>query len=473
MTRRASGRHWFGWSLAALAAVGGGCGTSNEARAGAAGAAGRDAAGAAGAAGAAAAAGRDAAAPDGDAGRGGGDASFGGAAGRDAAAPDGDADARVPEGTPVGDFGAVGDGVTDDTAALASALASGDDLVFAPGHRYLVRGPLRIDADGEQRLSGEGATIVTDGVIDRLFVVDKPSGTLRCRDLDVDGERRIGGAWLLKSAFDFDGCDVRALYSESSNAIAYQLDVARPMGDATISNAVCDSIESKANGVIGDGPGAARCVYVRWQTTAPVTVRLTGSTMGNVWGDDGDVIHIAQENDVYDAPTRVIVKDSELFYGSRRVVKNFSSNTYWENVTFRSVEPGHPKLGGAVSAGMVVTSVHSGDNVSNRHVYRGCTFIGSARERRAIISAVDDVVFDACKFVGATFAIYRSGGGVCFENNQVDSSFEMYDYTTEPPLFLGPIVEVNTTPAGDYVNFSATPPAPSGSFECPRVVAEP
>lgn len=46
------------------------------------------------------------------------------------------------------DFGAVGDGVTDDTAAIAAALASGVKKIHFPAGTYLYTPPLIIDVDG-------------------------------------------------------------------------------------------------------------------------------------------------------------------------------------------------------------------------------------------------------------------------------------------------------------------------------------
>ena len=46
---------------------------------------------------------------------------------------EGELDVPTSEAVSVGDFGAAGDGVTDDTAALTAALASGENLLFPSG----------------------------------------------------------------------------------------------------------------------------------------------------------------------------------------------------------------------------------------------------------------------------------------------------------------------------------------------------
>ena len=69
---------------------------------------------------------------------------------------------RLP--VPVEDYGAVGDGVADDTAALQRALDSGGPgtrLVLAAGHTYLHSDVLHLRVPGE-KLSGAGTLMATD-----------------------------------------------------------------------------------------------------------------------------------------------------------------------------------------------------------------------------------------------------------------------------------------------------------------------
>lgn len=58
----------------------------------------------------------------------------------------------------VEDYGAVGDGATDDTTALRAAIATGRPITLTPGATYLCRGQLTIETDG-QSIDGKGATI--------------------------------------------------------------------------------------------------------------------------------------------------------------------------------------------------------------------------------------------------------------------------------------------------------------------------
>lgn len=72
----------------------------------------------------------------------------------------------------VNDYGAVGDGTTDDTAAIQAAINTGQDVVF-PSSAYLISAPLVI---GSQRLTG-GANATT---FNRPQTIINVSGNIPC-----------------------------------------------------------------------------------------------------------------------------------------------------------------------------------------------------------------------------------------------------------------------------------------------------
>ena len=63
-------------------------------------------------------------------------------------------EAKLAQTVSVMDFGAVGDGVVDDTQAFQDALLTGNN-VFVPAGTYRITGPVRVQVDG-QSLYGEG-----------------------------------------------------------------------------------------------------------------------------------------------------------------------------------------------------------------------------------------------------------------------------------------------------------------------------
>ena len=390
----------------------------------------------------------------------------------DAETPDAEApDTGVPiDADPVESFGAVGDGTTDDTAAIQAAFDSGRNISFEAGRTYRISAQIDVDQDGDQIVVGNGATVTTTTVLATAAEVDKASGLLTVHDLVFDGNRLAARGWYFLSAFILERCRVFDVYNDSGAAIAYRLDVDDAWSNADFRDCSCDNIVSEGNGEIGDSIGASRCISLYWDYDAsPVTVRIDGCELGNVWGDDGDVIDISQRNNSYDSDARLEVRDTTISNAGRRLIKNRSSNTYWENVTFNSPQADNPNLTGTPSAGMIAISRFTADEDTNRHIFNRCTFNGTGFENRVIIVWVDDITISECTFNGADFAIYQRGGGVCFQNNTVDSEFNIYTYGPGP-TYTGPIVETGTMPPGDYVNLPGAPP--QGSFECPRAIDE-
>lgn len=131
------------------------------------------------------------------------------------APPSGGGGAGVSYGINVkADFGAVGDGVANDTAAIQAALNSvplGGGLVYFPAGDYLVNTTLRVETEGTM-LVGDGpgnragATQVsvgsriraTSGLTGSLILVqrpadDRPLHGVHFRDLSIDGDH-IGTA---------------------------------------------------------------------------------------------------------------------------------------------------------------------------------------------------------------------------------------------------------------------------------------
>ena len=89
----------------------------------------------------------------------------------------------------VEDFGAVGDGITDDTEAIRKAFASGKPAVFFAGHIYAVSGSINVPANVNE-VAGAYSMIVrcSGGRPDGIFVVsEKASGPLRIRRFSAAG----------------------------------------------------------------------------------------------------------------------------------------------------------------------------------------------------------------------------------------------------------------------------------------------
>lgn len=84
----------------------------------------------------------------------------------------------------VKDFGAAGDGLTDDTLAIQQALTA-HNQVFVPEGTYLITGTIALSAD--QSLFGEGQTSVIKCQSTSFNAVEAPDGYITIRDLRIEG----------------------------------------------------------------------------------------------------------------------------------------------------------------------------------------------------------------------------------------------------------------------------------------------
>jgi hypothetical protein len=217
------------------------------------------------------------------------------------------------------DFGARGDGVTDDTAAVAAAVSTasdGDTILFPPG-RYCLSG---IDLGGRQlHLRGYGATIVQTA----KTVVFEWAGTwgtvnaissITIDDIDVGGVAHPASVLTLSGApVDIEAGDVVRVYSEDT--IPQSVFASRKLGEfATV-------YQVDGNDVWLNGP--LRDIY----TTTPRVARIdprTVSFAGFEFEIDSSIDNGPGSGGGLDAPIRIIAatRPSVVDVTLRRTVSN-------------------------------------------------------------------------------------------------------------------------------------------------------
>jgi hypothetical protein len=135
--------------------------------------------------------------------------------------------AKLRESVSVKDFGAVGDGVTDDTAAIQAALnASVGKELFFPSGNYLVTSSLIFPTAGDNveniALVGEAGTVVAANALTTISftgsgaLFDLRKGTdantnangVRFEGLRLSGVTLTSGRYGM-TAYDFQGCIIR------------------------------------------------------------------------------------------------------------------------------------------------------------------------------------------------------------------------------------------------------------------------
>ncbi|MET4622626.1 hypothetical protein ABIE18_004105 [Arthrobacter sp. 2762] len=210
---------------------------------------------------------------------------------------------------------AKGDGVADDTAALQAWLDAGG--VRLTNGKYRITKGLILAGDN-RTLQTQNATIVADGPDITALTV---TGNYARVSIHVDGQSRA--AYGLKvtgsGAIIENGC-YENFRSETQSARGID---ASTSGGVIIRNNWVRNIVSVGDKIGGNGPGASRGIGLNSTGDAQASSFITGNTIENVSGEEGDAIHIL----FFDGTAnpfnvgKVNISDNDIRNVSRRFIK--------------------------------------------------------------------------------------------------------------------------------------------------------
>lgn len=286
-------------------------------------------------------------------------------------------------------YGAVGDGVTDDTAAIQNALDNEAHIVSAPNKTYLITKTLNINKNMAQVIDFNGSTVTRNAYLHWMINVDKRSfgnSLTTISNLKVDGNDKSGSLVDIKSRVHFTNMELFNVIHDNANGIRMLVfNKAGVYGQSVFNNVNIHNLVSvNSNGSSGNNPGMVHGFLVSAQETPSQTTQIVylNSELYELWGEDAGGITLNSPGlDTSNSPLSFWFENISVRDAQRRTVKSFIGNTTWVNCVFTAAAANNPNLvgpndGGLAAAGLFVIASGSSAKGATNNLICGSTFQG-------------------------------------------------------------------------------------------------
>lgn len=292
-------------------------------------------------------------------------------------------------------YGAVGDGVTDDTAAIQNAFDNETDLIADAGKTFLVSGQIQIDQNSTQTIDFNGSKITRKTPVGYMLWIDKSSfaGTnTSISNLDLDGNELNGSLLYIESRTQLTNVKVydainnvasggiRGIYISIKNEPGVS-------GEWVFDNVNIDWIASnatKTGGITTGGSGYATGIHIHWPVTVTNGIQFVykNSTLSNSYGIEGDLMILNTPNNDISFTNNTLWFENMTFRDfQRRAAKVFLGNTTWINCDFYAASANNPAIDtSAGSAGIFRLGAGSAALGSQNHLICGSNFYGNTTD---------------------------------------------------------------------------------------------
>jgi len=238
----------------------------------------------------------------------------------------------------VKDFGAVGDGVTDDTAAIQAALNSTATSVYFPTGSYRIANngitsdPAITSSVANRRIFGDGIITATSQVKRALGI----TGNNTTVSLHFDGNLNIGTAiYVTADNPVITGCRISNLDGKTTwQGVGVHLNFNGRDTTALVSNNVIRNLQGVGDGISGNGIGMQRAVLVATDQNCTKQVLITGNTIDMVEGEEGDSIVVSAGTASSPLTIPVVISNNTVNLWTRRAVKIAANGVTVTNNTF-------------------------------------------------------------------------------------------------------------------------------------------
>lgn len=217
-------------------------------------------------------------------------------------------------------FGAKCDGVTDDTIALQKYLNTNIKNIVIPDTCLISNTLVSQENDRTIKTTGTGIICKTEDKI-----VLRINGNNNKVTVDINGySKACVGVLVFGDNCKVTGCNIINLYgvTQAVWGISINEDVT-----ATVTGNTIDNVDALDNTTTGDGIGACRGVHIASTIPRTKTVIVSGNTLSNILGQEGDAIQIiANTGTLPFAKANALISGNTIINCTRRAIKIQASN---------------------------------------------------------------------------------------------------------------------------------------------------
>lgn len=334
-------------------------------------------------------------------------------------------------------YGAVGNGIADDTAALNAALAAETNLIADPGATFKISNKLLIETRSNQVIEWNNSEIlcatryVDDGII-KIKKGASNGGTTTMNNLVLNGNNVLVRGIYIETRVVFNNVTVTNLNQGSQGTVSPAGIYVRVKNDAdsfgtwefndvTVTNLVGTSSGPNSNCVVASNTdGSVNGILWYWDVkpTTQTIVTWNNLYVDGMWGDDGGGVFINDNVGMKTSTSKHVFNNSTINNCERRALKGFSSNMEFNNVTFEDALPSDPNIQCGTISGLVVFGSSQRANIH----FDNCTFIGHNYDGRVIPIAVEDWSIKNSTFTGGAYIAMTNLNGTNVINGLIEAN---------------------------------------------------